>query len=604
MLKLPRLALGPLLLVLGLALGESQGWPWLVQPLQNQLTERLGRSITLADGERNAHLHFWGGVTLQSPWLEVGVPDWSHSPYLVSARDVTVQLRYTDLWHAWQGQQLVVRSVRASQLDVLLERLPDGRASWQGPNSATPPPPPRLEAVEVPAGKVHVTDAMLGLELQAQIQASGTRLGLQLTARIGQARLAFQGQSEDPLHLDQVKGHFTLQGPSLAAVGAPFGVTLPTTGAFKAQGQLHRGEQIWDVVLDAAQVGDSRLGGNFRFDTRGPLPRLTGTLSGALLRLNDLGPALGAEPAPVAGRAKVLPSRPFDLAALRVMDADVAIALQAADLNTPLLEPLRPLNARLVLSNGVLVLEALDARIDQGHLGGTLALDGQQERAHWVAALNWEGVALQHWIHQARAKGLPPYLSGQLQGHALLQGNGHSTAEILASLQGRIFTTVQDGALSHLLVEASGLDAAEALGVYLQGDRPLPLDCAVADLTVAQGVMRPAALVLDTADTTIWMDGTLSLAQETLDLRAMVAPKDISPLSLRAPLHVGGSFAQPQVSVEKKPLGLKLGSSLLLGLLNPLAALIPLVDVGSSDVAQGQAQICQAHLQKKLRKAP
>ena len=56
--------------------------------------------------------------------------------------------------------------------------------------------------------------------------------------------------------------------------------------------------------------------------------------------------------------------------------------------------------------------------------------------------------------------------------------------------------------------------------------------------------------------------------------------------------------------MEKKPLGLKLGSALLLGLLNPLAALIPLVDVGSSGVAQQQAQICQAHLQKKLRKTP
>ncbi len=543
-------------------------------------------------------------MSLQSPTLEVGAPSWSHAPYVLSARDESVQLRYTDLWHAWQGQQLVVRAVRASQLDVLLERLPDGRASWQGPDSAAAPAPPRLEAVEVPAGHLHLSDATLGLELQAQIQATGTRLGVQLSARIGQARLAFQGQSEDPLHLDQVAGHFTLQGPSLAAVGAPFGITLPTTGAFKAQGQLHRGTHIWDLILEAAQVGDSRLAGNFRFDTRGPVPRLTSTLSGALLRLNDLGPALGAEPAPAAGRAKVLPSRPFDLAALRAMDADVQIALQAADLSTPLLEPLRPLNARLVLSNGVLVLAALDARIGPGHLGGTLALDGQQDRAHWVAALNWEGVALQHWIHQTRAKGLPPYLSGQLQGHALLQGDGRSTAEILASLQGRIFTTVQDGALSHLLVEASGLDAAEALGVYLQGDKPLPLDCAVADLTVAQGVLRPAALVLDTSDTTIWMDGTLSLAHESLDLRALVAPKDISPLTLRAPLHVGGSFAQPQVSVEKKPLGLKLGSALLLGLLNPLAALIPLVDVGSSGVAQQQAQICQAHLQKKLRKTP
>jgi uncharacterized protein involved in outer membrane biogenesis len=304
-----------------------------------------------------------------------------------------------------------------------------------------------------------------------------------------------------------------------------------------------------------------------------------------------------------APRAKVLPTRPFDLAALRAMDADVQIAIDQFDTNSTLLEPLRPFAAHLQLTGGVLTLTNIDARTAQGHLGGTVALNGQQDLAHWVAALHWDGVQLQSWIHQQRAVALPPYVTGQLQGHATLQGSGHSTAEILATLQGDIGATVENGTLSHLLVEAGGLDLAQSLGVYFKGDNALVLDCAVADLGVSSGTLRPRLLVLDTIDSTVWVDGSVSLATEKLDLRAVVAPKDFSVLTLRSPLHIQGSFAHPTVTVEKGPLGLKLGAALLLGLVNPLAALLPLVDTGSQKEARTSAANCQARMQQKLQRA-
>jgi uncharacterized protein involved in outer membrane biogenesis len=220
-----------------------------------------------------------------------------------------------------------------------------------------------------------------------------------------------------------------------------------------------------------------------------------------------------------------------------------------------------------------------------------------------VAALHWDGVQLQNWLHQSRAAGSPPFVSGQLQGHATLQGSGRSTAEILATLQGDIAAEVRHGTLSHLLVEMGGLDVAESLGMLLKGDEALVLDCALADLAVAGGTLRPRLLVLDTRDSTVWADGSLSLATEQLDLRAVVAPKDFSMLTLRAPLQLRGSFAHPTVTVEKGPLGLKLGSALLLGLVNPLAALLPLVDVGRAQEARASAASCQARMHGKLQRA-
>ena len=106
-------------------------------------------------------------------------------------------------------------------------------------------------------------------------------------------------------------------------------------------------------------------------------------------------------------------------------------------------------------------------------------------------------------------------------------------------------------------------------------------------------------MVVDTTDTTVWVDGTLSLATESLNLRAMALPKDFSPLTLRVPLNVTGSFAKPKVSLEKKPVGLKLAASVLLAIINPLAAVIPLLDPGDTAEAKKRAAGCFSLMRKK-----
>ncbi len=646
-----------LLLTMGLAfaLGESMGWPFLVVPLQGRLQQKLGRTLSLHaasdSGAGQAALHFWGGIHLQSHWLEVGAPVWSKAPYMVSARDIDLRLHYIDAWHAWQGQQMVVQSVAARQLTVYLDRNADGRANWQLAAGPAVSGLPHLQSVEVQVGILHYTDAPLALVLDADLTlssagsilpsvpgppsrllrvsarghyrrdafqftlrstgalpweaepAQGMPVAVTLAASVGRASLDFDGTARDFLHLNGLDGAFRVQGPSLAAIGEPLGITLPTTPPCHASGQVQRSGARWTLGLRTAQVGSSRISGAFVFDTGVKPSRLIGTLNGTRLLLADLAPAVGAAASVNGPRAKLLPTRPFDLAALRAMDADVHIAIAQVDANSTLLEPLRPFAAHLQLTAGVLTLTDINARTAQGHLGGTLALDGQQDRAHWVAALNWDGVQLQRWIHQQRAAALPPYVSGQLLGHATLQGSGRSTAEILSTLQGDMGATVAHGTLSHLLVEMGGLDLAESLGVYFKGDNALVLDCAVADLSVAAGTLRSRLLVLDTSDSTVWVDGSVSLATESLDLRAIVAPKDFSVLTLRSPLHIQGSFAHPVVSVEKGPLGLKLGSALMLGLLNPLAVILPLVDVGSPNQARTSAVSCQARMHQKLQRA-
>lgn len=680
-------------LMAAVAIGESLGWPFLAAPLQRWLSDTLDRRVRFADDAdtqasrvEGFRIRFVGGVRLATPLLEIAAPAWSSAPHLLLVRDAGLEMRYTDLWRAYRGQPLRIELLRAATLDGQLERLADGRVSWQfgpvRPPTAPPEQPvpvPSFGKLQVAAGTLHYLDVPLAIDVQVRLSlvdrasalapagavspavparvtpdsvlrvdadghyrklpvrvelvSSGVMpwaadasqvvpVPLTLHGTVGGAVLDIKGSALDALHLKRLAGHFSLSGPSLAAVGDPVGVTLPTTGPFRSSGVVVKQGTTWSLRIDDATVGASRLNGAFTYETRRSVPMLAGRLGGSRLLLADLGPVVGKTPAvaasttaaekmsapaaliaPPRGRGRVLPGRPFDLAALRAMDANVLIDIREVDLNTAVLEPLRPLRGHLQLTGGVLTLRDLDARTGQGRLRGDLALDGRASTALWTSDLLWDGVRLESWLHQRRATASPPFVSGRLNGRATLAGRGRSTAEILASLKGQVRAEVVGGTVSHVAIEVAGLDLAQALGVQLRGDDMLPLQCAVVDLVADGGVFRPRVMVLDTKDSVILVDGSLSLATETMDLRAVVSPKDFSPLALRTPLHLRGSFAQPTFSFEKRPVALKLAGSFLLALVNPLAALLPLIDPGSADAAARGAAGCQALMQRVKARA-
>jgi uncharacterized protein involved in outer membrane biogenesis len=100
---------------------------------------------------------------------------------------------------------------------------------------------------------------------------------------------------------------------------------------------------------------------------------------------------------------------------------------------------------------------------------------------------------------------------------------------------------------------------------------------------VKDGLMTSEALVVDTDDTYIGGDGTISLRDESLRLKLVPLPKDVSILSVRGPLHVRGTFDDPQIALDKATLARKIGMAIMLGLINPLAAVIPTIETGPGE---------------------
>lgn len=319
--------------------------------------------------------------------------------------------------------------------------------------------------------------------------------------------------------------------------------------------------------------------------------------TGAAARTADAGGGNSASGA-AASRAdaspnndRILPSRALALDRLNAMDADVRYQADSIHMEHPF--AFQSITTHLRLHEGVLRLDPLKAGFAGGTLTGTLELDGHASpvRAKVVAE-----------VRQARLAQLFPTVelarrsAGTLGANMSLAGQGDTLGAILGSADGTFSMVSAGGALSHLLVELMGLDAGQALGLLLGQDRETQLRCAVTVFDVKKGVAHSELMVLDTVDTRVDGSGTLDLARERLDFRFNPQPKDPSILVARSPVLIGGTFADPKLSIDKGALLARLGSAVLLGLVNPLAALIPLIETGpGSDadcgalVAEGEA---------------
>ena len=441
-----------------------------------------------------------------------------------------------------------------------------------------------------------------------------------LDLRVGQARLQLDGSARDVLRLTALDARFALDGPSLAALGDVLGATLPSTAPVSMRGQLRKDGAVWGVGVANLVVGKSRLRGDFRYDTTEAVPRLTGALAGERLSLPDLAPALGAKPpqrakskAARGARDRLLPQRDFDVPSLRAMNADVKLSIDSVALGTEELANFAPLQGRVRLQDQVLQIEDLVARNSGGELRGALTLDARSEKQPlWHADVRWSGVQLERFVKtrnprskeaprtagkaagtpasktakQGAAPGQGGYVSGVLGGAAKLRGSGRSVASMMASLDGSAQAWVSDGRVSHLLVELSGIDLAESLGLLVTGDDTLPVRCAVARFAVKDGVARPEVAVIDTPDTTLLVTGEISLVDERLALDVAARPKDMSLVALRGPVHVRGSFGKPQVELDKARMGLRLAAAAALAVVAaPVAGLLALVDLGESERA-------------------
>lgn len=430
----------------------------------------------------------------------------------------------------------------------------------------------------------------------------------EINAVAGKTRLKAQGTVTNLTELGAVDATFDLQGQNLESLYRISGVVLPSTPPYKLRGKLTRKRFVWSAEQIQGVLGSSDLNGALSFDTTQKIPRLSGKLQSKVLDFADLAPVIGLTPSTTksakymagvstvdnssadvasvsSGSARrVLPIATLDLTKLNAMNADVVYS--AADIRHVKALPLDKGSVHVKLQSGVLELTPISLGVAGGSMAGSIRVDSAAVPAAFTTQLDIRGMQFNKLFPTVD---LTKNSLGKFSGQVDLKGRGNSVAQMLGSATGNVAMLMGRGEVSNILMEFLGLDGGEVIKFFLRGDRNIELKCAAAAFDVRDGLMTSRTILLDTSDTVINGEGKVNLANETIDMLLKPQPKDISILSLRSPLRLGGTFASPSAGPDKAALGERAGLALALGVINPLLALAATIETGpgqDADCAQ------------------
>ncbi|WDD94040.1 AsmA family protein [Burkholderia sp. FERM BP-3421] len=417
------------------------------------------------------------------------------------------------------------------------------------------------------------------------LQDAARPFPLQADVKAGDTRLAVVGTLTDPTRLAALDLRLWLQGASMSHLYPLTGVTLPDTPPYATEGRLignfRRGGSLFRYENFDGRVGGSDLHGTLAFEQREPRPKLSGELVSNLLQFSDLAPIVGADTAASKAQrgdttkqpsGRVLPVETFHTDRWRALDADVKFTgkklVKSADL------PITDLYTHIVMQDGVLSLQPLTFGVAGGSLSTEARLDGSGAPLKGRFTVAARHLKLKQLFSTQKVM---QSALGEINGDAALSATGNSPAALAATANGEVKALVTDGAISRLLMEAAGLNVANVVYEKLFGGKDVKINCAAVDFAATNGVLDAKLFALDTDDAVIRVDGTVNLRDESLDMSIHPQTKGFRVFSLRSPLYVKGTFKNPDVGVSVGALALRAGAMIGLGLINPFAALIPLI---------------------------
>ena len=544
-------------------------------------------------------------------------------------------------------KDVVITDLRLANPDIAVQRRADGSNSWTFKDNGPSEWKVDLQRLAFDSAKVRYVDEPMSLDLRAtadsikggetastaagmppyglafklagtynkakitgggkagavlSLTGDNTSFPIEAEATAGENKLGLRGIIRDPRSLSGFALQMQLAGASMADLYGLTGVLLPETPPYATKGTLlgKKDGDFWTFTYKdfTGKVGASDIAGTLAYAQRKPRPLLTGALTSKQLRLADLGPTVGADTgegtkaagkvqAPAPGKA--LPVDQFNTAKWGALDAEVKFTgkqiLRTADI------PLRDIETTIRMKDKVLTLTPLSFALAGGRITSNIRLDGREKVLDASARLAARGVKIRELFPKLQSM---QATFGEINGDGALVGKGNTVAAMLGTSQGEINAVVTEGTVSQFVLELAGLNVANAVYVKIFGDKQTMLNCVAATTTVRNGRANIDRFVLDSEDAVVNATGYVDLATEKLDVDVRPKTKGARILSLRTPLYARGTFKDPKVGPHAGPLALKAGAAVALAAINPLAALLPLINVDKAPDTNCGAEISAA----------
>jgi len=636
--------------------------------INRKVSESTGREFVIGG---DLQVKFHQGLKTEAGWrrwvprptitandVRMSNPDWATAgPQMASAQRIVVSTHLLPLL----SHRVVLTDLALDAPQIALQRRADGSNSWTLKDNGPSDWDVEIQRMAFAAGTIRYVDQAIALDLNAKVSSTapdatpndapagdkvekfgiaftlggtyrkapvtgGGKAGavlsltgdhtvypIQANAVLGKNKASVDGTLTDPRTLSGIDLQLSLAGASMADLYPLTGVLLPETPEYATKGRLlgKKEGDTWNWTYEKfkGKVGQSDLAGTLQYLPRKPRPLLRGELTSQQLRLEDLGPTIGAESnasKKSRGKAanqpadKALPVEQFNTAKWDALDADVKFTgkklVRTHDI------PFNDIVAEIHMKDKVLSLTPLNFGMAGGDITSNITLDGRQKTIAAQAK-----VAARH----LKIRELFPKLQsmqasfGEVYADAALTGHGNSVSSMLASANGELAATVSEGTVSQFILELAGLNLANAVFVKVFGDKQVQLNCLASDFAVKNGVADVRRFVLDTDNAVVNVTGNVSLASETLDLDIRPKTKGARIFSLRTPLYAQGTFKDPKIGPQKGPLALKAGAAVALAtVVAPVAAILPLINVDRAPDTDCGAVMAEAKAVRKTAKSP
>ena len=459
--------------------------------------------------------------------------------------------------------------------------------------------------------------------------------------------ILLEGTIADVVNISSVDMQLQIEGQTMASLYPFLMLPLPASPPYAFRGHLVQSGNRYSIDDLSGKIGSTDINGSGVYVRKEPRPLLSAKLNSKLLNIADLGPIIGLETKstnpskgtaeargtkPAAGKptqadtatraqaqakerqtagdkllptgtlaAKgdgILPSGKFEGGRLKAIDAEVDYA--AASLKAPTALPVENMKFSFRLQDAVAKLQPLEFGFAGGRIVSEITIDARQEHA-LRSAINADfrniQVAKLFPTMPKIAKGV-----GELGAQIRLDGVGNSIADAAGTSNGSVTAAIANGRISNMIDALAGLNGGKVISLFVGGDKDIAVNCGGMAFSVKNGIGQSELFVIDTEQTRIDGSGTFSLKDERFDITVSPKPKKPGILSLRTPVHLYGSFRHPDFELDKGQLMARAGGAIALALVNPLAALIPLIETGpgtNTDCARLLAPVQGARQQAK-----
>ena len=612
----------------------SMLFPWKLNFLRGTIVDKVqagtGRSFAI-DGD--IWLYWLQGPRVTIDGLRLGNPSWASTPQMVAVDHVDTTVSLGALLHS----RVVLPKLTVVKPVVNLEEGPDGKRNWyfdkQQSDSSTSIVIGNMAVEQGHIGyvvKSKQTDVQVDLAtltgadvdtkgggstngigaratgtwngLKVDIDAKGgdllklqdadTAYPLNVKATIGSSKVAADGTITGIAALKAADLKVDLSGNDLAEWYRIVGVGLPATPPYRTAGHVRIADGKYRYDDFTGKVGSSDIAGSVAFENRQrdgkARPFVSGTMTSNQLDLADLAPMTGKklEPA-VAPKVidatkpqKLMPQQTFSTEKWDTLDADVTF--HGKNIKNAGSIPFDNLEIHATMQDKVLSFTPLNFGFADGKMGGNFRFDGSKSPMHATVDARFSDLSLARLTPKVTETTKASL--GRLNGTLKVDGRGDSLATMLATSNGSAQIAMGRGESSSLVLELIGLQGPQVVR-YLLGDENSKIRCAIGDFAITNGDMATKTSLIDTDINVITVEGNANFANEKLDFKVTPLPKKKSIVVLRTPFYMTGTFAAPNVKPDFSTLAARAGGAVALGLVNPLLALIPLIETGPGDDA-------------------